>query len=68
MDIRLLLMVLLSRVDHSEILFSLIQVLKDVGELINLTINQARNRQPLSGSTTFNRIDVSSSPDPLNGD
>ncbi|KAL8541795.1 hypothetical protein ACS0TY_002880 [Phlomoides rotata] len=43
------------------------KVLKDVGELINLTINQARNRQPLSGSTTFNRIDVSSSPDPLNG-
>ncbi|KAL9174448.1 hypothetical protein ABFS82_02G053700 [Erythranthe guttata] len=42
------------------------KVLKDVGELINLTINQARNRQPLSGSTTFNRIEVSSS-DPLNG-
>lgn len=43
------------------------KVLKDVGELINLTLNQARNRQPLSGSTTFNRIDVSSSSDPLNG-
>ncbi|KAG8368597.1 hypothetical protein BUALT_Bualt15G0062000 [Buddleja alternifolia] len=43
------------------------KVLKDVGELINLTINQARNRQPLSGSTTFNRIDISSSSDPLNG-
>lgn len=44
-----------------------VQVLKDVGELINLTLNQARNSQPLSGSTTFSRIDVSSSSDPLNG-
>ncbi|KAI3445795.1 hypothetical protein Pfo_002460 [Paulownia fortunei] len=43
------------------------KVLKDVGELINLTLSQARNRQPLSGSTTFNRIEVSSSSDPLNG-
>ncbi|KAK6135476.1 hypothetical protein DH2020_030778 [Rehmannia glutinosa] len=43
------------------------KVLKDVGDLINLTISQARNRQPLSGSTTFNRIEVSSSSDPLNG-
>ncbi|XP_011087954.1 protein EXECUTER 1, chloroplastic [Sesamum indicum] len=43
------------------------KVLRDVGELINLTISQARNRQPLSGSTTFNRIDVSTSSDPLDG-
>lgn len=43
------------------------KVLKDVGELINLTISQSRNRQPLSGSTTFNRIDISAAPDPLNG-
>ncbi|KAH6773215.1 UvrB/UvrC domain protein [Perilla frutescens var. frutescens] len=43
------------------------KVLKDVGELINQTLNQARNSQPLSGSTTFSRIDVSSSSDPLNG-
>ncbi|XP_057787957.1 protein EXECUTER 1, chloroplastic [Salvia miltiorrhiza] len=43
------------------------KVLQDVGELINLTLNQARNSQPLSGSTTFSRIDVSSSSDPLNG-
>ncbi|KAL0384401.1 UNVERIFIED_CONTAM: protein EXECUTER 1, chloroplastic [Sesamum radiatum] len=43
------------------------KVLRDVGELINLTISQARNRQPLSGSTTFNRIDVSTSADPLDG-
>ncbi|KAL2537178.1 Protein EXECUTER 1 [Forsythia ovata] len=43
------------------------KVLKDVGELINLTISQARNRQPLYGSTTFNRIEISASPDPLNG-
>ncbi|KAL3617324.1 protein of unknown function (DUF3506) [Castilleja foliolosa] len=43
------------------------KVLKDVSELINLTISQARNRQPLSGSTTFNRIEIPSSSDPLNG-
>ncbi|KAG6406750.1 hypothetical protein SASPL_134359 [Salvia splendens] len=43
------------------------KVLRDVGELINLTLNQARNSQPLSGSTTFSRIDASSSSDPLNG-
>ncbi|GFP86817.1 protein executer 1 chloroplastic [Phtheirospermum japonicum] len=43
------------------------KVLNDVGELINLTISQARNRQPLSGSTTFNRIEILSSSDPLNG-
>lgn len=45
-----------------------VQVLKDVGELINLTLSQAQNRQPLSGSTTFHRIEISTSPDPLNGD
>ncbi|KAL1564604.1 protein of unknown function (DUF3506), variant 2 [Salvia divinorum] len=43
------------------------KVLQDVGELINLTLNQARNSQPLSGSTTFRRIEISSSSDPLNG-
>lgn len=43
------------------------KVLKDVGELISLTLNQARNRQPLSGSTTFNRIDIPGAQDPLNG-
>ncbi|KAL1534385.1 protein of unknown function (DUF3506) [Salvia divinorum] len=43
------------------------KVLRDVGELISVTLNQARNSQPLSGSTTFSRIDVSSSSDPLNG-
>ncbi|XP_073024062.1 protein EXECUTER 1, chloroplastic-like [Primulina eburnea] len=43
-----------------------LKVLKDVGGLINLTLSQARNRQPLSGSTAFNRIDISSS-DPLDG-
>lgn len=45
-----------------------VQVLKDVGELISLTLSQAQNRQPLSGSTTFHRIEISTSPDPLNGD
>jgi hypothetical protein len=43
-------------------------VLKDVGELINLTLIQAQNYQSLSGSTTFNRIEIPTSPDPLNGD
>ncbi|KAG5226586.1 protein EXECUTER [Salix suchowensis] len=44
-----------------------LKVLKDVGELINATLSQAQNRQPLSGSTTFHRIEISTSPDPLNG-
>ncbi|KAK8476489.1 hypothetical protein V6N11_021019 [Hibiscus sabdariffa] len=44
-----------------------LKVLKDVGELINVTLNQAQNRQPLSGSTTFHRIEIAASPDPLNG-
>ncbi|XP_038992414.1 protein EXECUTER 1, chloroplastic-like [Hibiscus syriacus] len=44
-----------------------LKVLKDVGELINVTLNQAQNRQPLSGSTTFHRIETAASPDPLNG-
>lgn len=44
------------------------QVLKDVGELINLTLIQAQNYQSLSGSTTFNRIEIPTSSDPLNGD
>lgn len=44
------------------------QVLKDFGELINFTLSQAKKRQLLSGSTTFNRIEIPVSPDPLNGD
>lgn len=43
------------------------KVLKDVGELISLTLSQAQNHQPLSGSTIFNRIEVPASSDPLNG-
>ncbi|XP_076897260.1 protein EXECUTER 1, chloroplastic-like [Bidens hawaiensis] len=43
------------------------KVLKDVNQLINLSLSQAQNRQPLSGSTTFNRIEVPSNQDPLNG-
>lgn len=42
-------------------------MLKDVGDLLTLTLSQAQNREPLSGSTTFNRIDISASSDPLNG-
>lgn len=44
-----------------------LKVLKDVGELISLTLSQAQNHQPLSGSTTFNRIELPTSSDPLNG-
>ncbi|KAE9607139.1 hypothetical protein Lalb_Chr09g0326911 [Lupinus albus] len=43
------------------------KVLREVGELINLTLSQAQNHQPLSGSTIFNRIELPASSDPLNG-
>lgn len=43
-------------------------MLKEVGELISLTLSQAQNHQPLSGSTIFNRIEIPTSFDPLNGD
>ncbi|XP_071736918.1 protein EXECUTER 1, chloroplastic-like [Rutidosis leptorrhynchoides] len=43
------------------------KVLKDVSQLINHSLKQAQNRQPLSGSTTFNRIELPSTRDPLNG-
>ncbi|KAB2603329.1 protein EXECUTER 1 [Pyrus ussuriensis x Pyrus communis] len=43
------------------------KVLKDVGELINLALSQFNDHQPLSGTTTFNRIEMPASPDPLNG-
>ncbi|KAL7002977.1 executer 1 [Sarracenia purpurea var. burkii] len=43
------------------------KMLKDIGELINFTLSQAQNRQLLFGSTTFNRIEIPTSPDPLNG-
>ncbi|CAJ1936143.1 unnamed protein product [Sphenostylis stenocarpa] len=43
------------------------KVLKEVGELINLTLSQAQNHHQLSGSTIFNRIKIPTSFDPLNG-
>ncbi|KAF9601631.1 hypothetical protein IFM89_021097 [Coptis chinensis] len=43
------------------------KVLKDVEELISLTLSQAKNRQPLSGTTSFNRIEIPETPDLLNG-
>ncbi|XAR53020.1 hypothetical protein NMG60_11021402 [Bertholletia excelsa] len=43
------------------------KVLKNLSELINITLSRAQSRQLLAGSTTFNRIEISSSPDPLNG-
>ena len=45
-----------------------LQMLKDVGELLSLTLSQAQNRQQLSGLTKFRRIDVTPSPDPLDGE
>ncbi|CAN1332201.1 Protein EXECUTER 1, chloroplastic [Linum perenne] len=44
-----------------------LKVLKDLSELLSVSLSQAQNRQPLSGSTTFHRIDASASPDPLSG-
>lgn len=43
------------------------KALKDMGELIKLSLTQAQNRQTLSGSTVFNRIEIEESSDPLNG-
>lgn len=44
------------------------KVLKDFTEvMMHLSLKQSWNRQVLSGSTTFNRIMIPSSPDPLNG-
>lgn len=42
-------------------------MLKDVSELLTLTLNQARNPQPLPKSTTFSRIEIPISQDPLTG-
>ncbi|KAF8083721.1 hypothetical protein N665_0755s0004 [Sinapis alba] len=44
-----------------------LKMLKDVGELLSLTLSQAQNRQQLSGLTKFRRIDVTPSVDPLDG-
>ncbi|KAG6571871.1 Protein EXECUTER 1, chloroplastic, partial [Cucurbita argyrosperma subsp. sororia] len=44
-----------------------LKVLKDLSELIKVSISQAQNYQPLSGSTSFNRIEIPTSSDPLNG-
>ncbi|KAJ0262835.1 Protein EXECUTER 1 [Hirschfeldia incana] len=44
-----------------------VKMLKDVGELLSLTLSQAQNRQQLSGLTKFRRIDVTPSLDPLDG-
>lgn len=43
------------------------KVLRDVGELLNLTLSQAQTHQSLSGSTVFNRIEIPATMDPLNG-
>ncbi|GAB2292036.1 executer 1 [Dionaea muscipula] len=42
------------------------KLLKDVKDLINSSLSQAQDR-PLTGSTTFNRIELPALPDPLSG-
>ncbi|KAG0491658.1 hypothetical protein HPP92_005056 [Vanilla planifolia] len=44
-----------------------IKVLVDIGELINLSMNQNQNRQTLFGTTKFHRIEIPSTSDPLCG-
>ncbi|KAL0891464.1 hypothetical protein Bca101_015447 [Brassica carinata] len=44
-----------------------VKMLKDVGEMLSLTLSQAQNRQQLSGLTKFRRIDVTPTLDPLDG-
>ncbi|KAK1317390.1 hypothetical protein QJS10_CPA05g01491 [Acorus calamus] len=43
------------------------KMLRDIGETISLMLSQGRNRQPLSGTTLFNRIEIPSTSDPLSG-
>ncbi|KHN19019.1 Protein EXECUTER 1, chloroplastic [Glycine soja] len=43
------------------------KVLKDLGELISLSLSRAWNHERLSGSTMFSRIEIPTSLDPLNG-
>ncbi|KAL4580983.1 hypothetical protein LXL04_017189 [Taraxacum kok-saghyz] len=43
------------------------KVLKEINQLINLTLSEGQNRKSLSGSTTFNRIELPLNGDPLNG-
>ncbi|XP_031482813.1 protein EXECUTER 1, chloroplastic [Nymphaea colorata] len=43
------------------------KVLKDVGDFINFALSQFHNRQALSGSTVFHRIEIPTTRDPLNG-
>ncbi|KAL2342052.1 hypothetical protein Fmac_009992 [Flemingia macrophylla] len=43
------------------------KVLKDVGELISLSVSLAQTHEQLSGSTIFSRIEIPTSLDPLNG-
>lgn len=43
------------------------QVRKAIAELQTFSRSRAKNRQLLSGSTKFNRIEIPASQDPLNG-
>ncbi|CAA6657795.1 unnamed protein product [Spirodela intermedia] len=42
-------------------------MLKDVGELISLTVNQDRNHHMVNGRILFHRIEIPSTSDPLSG-
>ncbi|XP_078430594.1 uvrB/UvrC domain protein (DUF3506) [Wolffia australiana] len=44
-----------------------LKMLKDLGELISLTVNQDRNHHIVNGRILFHRIDVASTSDPLHG-
>lgn len=43
-------------------------MLKDVGELISLTVNQDRNHHIVNGRILFHRIETPSTSDPLSGE
>ncbi|PKA47466.1 Protein executer 1, chloroplastic [Apostasia shenzhenica] len=44
-----------------------IKVLEDIGELISLSMKKSQNYQSLSGTTVFDRIEISTTSDPLSG-
>ncbi|CAA7393916.1 unnamed protein product [Spirodela intermedia] len=44
-----------------------LKMLKDVGELISLTVNQDRNHHMVNGRILFHRIEIPSTSDPLSG-
>ena len=45
----------------------IMQVLRDIGELITFAANRAQNHQPLLSPTLFNRIEIPANSDHLTG-